>query len=210
MNRPPDFSEELRLRESGYRLVAGIDEVGRGPLAGPVVAAAVILSTETDLPWLLQVRDSKKLTPRKREFLSTYIHMEAVAVGIGAVQPEAIDVQGIGKATRMAMCSAVAGLAHAPDYLLIDAVALPETEIPQKSIIRGDNLSLSIAAASIVAKVYRDRLMMEYEDIYPGYGFGRHKGYPTKEHLAELRRLGCCPIHRHSFAPVREVWERDV
>ena len=224
MSQSPSFIEEERLWQQGYRLVAGIDEVGRGPLAGPVVAAAVILSPESRLSWLLQVRDSKRLAPRKREFLSSCIQREALAVGVGVVPPDTIDACGIVAATRLAMRLAVEKLApepcqglarplssqgQAPDFLLIDWITMPELDIPQRSITRGDNLSRSIAAASIVAKVCRDRLMMEYDSLYPGYGFARNKGYPTTEHLAKLRRLGCCPIHRASFAPVREVRERN-
>ncbi|MCL0034389.1 ribonuclease HII [Dehalococcoidia bacterium] len=209
MSQSPSFIEEERLWQQGYRLVAGIDEVGRGPLAGPVVAAAVILSPESRLSWLHQVRDSKRLAPRKREFLSSCIQREALAVGVGVVPPDTIDACGIVAATRLAMRLAVEKLAQSPDFLLIDWITMPELDIPQRSITRGDNFSRSIAAASIVAKVYRDRLMMEYDSLYSGYGFARNKGYPTIEHLAKLRRLGCCPIHRASFAPVREVRERN-
>jgi len=209
MSQSPSFIEEERLWQQGYRFVAGIDEVGRGPLAGPVVAAAVILSPESRLSWLLQVRDSKRLAPRKREFLSSCIQREALAVGVGVVPPETIDACGIVAATRLAMRLAVEKLAQFPDFLLIDWITMPELDIPQRSITRGDNLSRSIAAASILAKVHRDRLMMEYDSLYSGYGFARNKGYPTTEHLAKLRRLGCCPIHRASFAPVREVREKN-
>jgi len=206
-SQSPTFIEEERLWQQGY-LVAGIDEVGRGPLAGPVVAAAVILTPASRLSWLLQLRDSKRLAPRKREFLSSCIQREALAVGVGVVPPETIDGRGIVVATRLAMRLAVEELTRSPDFLLIDWITVPELDIPQRSITRGDNLSRSIAAASIVAKVHRDRMMIEYDGLYSGYGFARNKGYPTTEHLAKLRRLGCCPIHRASFAPVREVRER--
>ena len=209
MSQSPTFIEEERLWQQGYELVAGIDEVGRGPLAGPVVAAAVILTPASRLPWLWELRDSKRLAPRKREFLSSCIQREALAVGVGVVPPETIDACGIVAATRLAMRLAVEKLAPSPDFLLIDWITMPELDIPQRSITRGDNLSRSIAAASIVAKVHRDRMMMEYDGLYSGYGFARNKGYPTTEHLAKLRRLGCCPIHRASFAPVREVRERN-
>ena len=209
MSQSPTFIEEERLWQQGYELVAGIDEVGRGPLAGPVVAAAVILTPASRLPWLWELRDSKRLAPRKREFLSSCIQREALAVGVGVVPPETIDASGIVAATRLAMRLAVEKLAPSPDFLLIDWITMPELDIPQRSITRGDNLSRSIAAASIVAKVHRDRMMMEYDGLYSGYGFARNKGYPTTEHLAKLRRLGCCPIHRASFAPVREVRERN-
>lgn len=206
----PSFVEEEKLWLQGYKLVAGIDEVGRGPLAGPVVAAAVILSPENNSTWLHQVRDSKKLTSKKRELLSECIHREAVAVGIGMASHEEIDSRGIVGATKLAMCLAVSKLMKAPDALVIDAVSLPELSFPQKSIIRGDNLSLSIAAASIVAKVFRDRLMAEYDERYPGYGFIRNVGYPTREHMDKLREIGCCPIHRTSFAPVRRIVEANA
>lgn len=205
MKDAPTFIEEKSLWSRGYKLVAGIDEVGRGPLAGPVVAGAVILSSGNDSSWLSQVQDSKKLSQKKREFLADCIHREAIAVGIGMATHEEIDLHGIVGATRRAMCDAVAQLSRHPDSLLIDAVTLPELKIPQKSIIKGDSLSLSIAAASIVAKVYRDRLMMEYDVLYPGFGFARNMGYPTKEHMENLVRIGCCPIHRSSFAPVRRI-----
>jgi len=210
MNQLPTFIEEEKLWRQGRKLVAGIDEVGRGPLAGPVVAAAVILSPQKNSSWLNQVRDSKKLAPKKREFLSSCIHREAIAIGIGMATHEEIDLHGIVNATRLAMCSAVAKLVRRPDSLLIDAVTLPKLTIPQKSIIRGDNISLSIAAASIVAKVYRDRLMIEYDELYPGYDFAGNKGYPTAGHRAKLQELGICPIHRRSFAPVKRVQENNV
>ena len=210
MFQQPTFTEERKLWREGHKYVAGIDEVGRGPLAGPVVAAAVVLSPKKKSSWLFQIRDSKKLTPHKREFLSTCIQREAVTVGIGAVPPEIIDAQGIVVATKLAMRYAVQGLAYPPDFLLVDGVTLPELDIPQKNIIKGDNLSLSIAAASIIAKVHRDSLMVECDGLHPGYSFARSKGYPTTEHLAKLRRLGACPIHRRSFAPVREVMKRDA
>jgi ribonuclease HII len=209
MSQAPTFAEEEDLWRQGYQHIAGIDEVGRGPLAGPVVAAAVILSIQNKPFWLFQVRDSKKLSPRKREFLSECIYKEALAVGIGVVPSETIDERGIVASTKLAMCSAVEELDVPPDFLLIDALTLSELDMPQKGIIKGDNLSLSIAAASIVAKVHRDRLMEEYDSSYPGYSFARHKGYPTTEHLKRLRHLGCCPIHRKSFAPVRKGGVND-
>lgn len=209
MKQEPTFAEEEILWWHGYQLIAGIDEVGRGPLAGPVVAAAVILSPKNRSVWLAQVRDSKKLSPKKREFLSECIRREALAVGVGEVPQERIDDRGIVAATKMAMCSAVKELAVPADFLLIDALVLSEIDLPQKGIIRGDNISLSIAAASIVAKVYRDRIMDDYDSLYPGYGFARNKGYPTAEHIKGLRNLGCCPIHRRSFAPVRRIEEDE-
>ena len=199
----PTFTEEQKLAEKGYRFIAGVDEVGRGPLAGPVMAAAVILPINLDVPWLPLVRDSKNLTPKRRESLFSLIEKEAIAIGVGYVPPEAIDAQGIVRATRRAMCAAVEHLPHPPDFLLIDFVALPDLALPQKNITKGDSLSLSIACASIIAKVTRDRLMTALDELYPDYGFARHKGYATREHLLNLRRLGACPIHRKCFAPVK-------
>lgn len=195
----PSLAEERGLNVWGYRFIAGIDEVGRGPLAGPVVAAAVILPPDLDAPWLDLVRDSKKLTAKRRESLLPSILGMALGVGVGLAFPEDIDAVGIMAATRHAMCSAVELLPHPPDFLLIDHVGLPGLPIPQKSITRGDSLCLSIACASIVAKVSRDRIMIAMDEAYPGYGFARNKGYATREHLEGLRCLGPCPIHRKCF-----------
>ncbi len=198
----PTFDEERKLWRQGCRFVAGVDEVGRGPLAGPVAAAAVIFPPEFDATWLHQVRDSKKLSPKLREVLCQRIREIAVAVGIGMVSHEDIDDEGIVAATRLAMSYAIGQLSQPPDFLLIDAIALPELDIPQRHIIRGDARFLSIAAASIVAKVARDQLMTQLDSLYPEYGFARNKGYPTAEHLSRLRRFGPCPLHRRSFHPV--------
>lgn len=203
----PSFAEEKSLRTRGYRLVAGIDEVGRGALIGPVVAAAVILPHPVKGRWRSKVRDSKQLSPVARDFLSECIREIAISIGIGVVPNDVIDSRGIARATRLAMKSAVEQLVPQPQYLLIDYVLLPEVSLPQKGITDGDSLCFSIACASIVAKVARDRLMEELDVIYPGYGLARHKGYGTKEHLACLRRKGPCPIHRRSFRPVREITE---
>ncbi|MEE8471051.1 MAG: ribonuclease HII [Dehalococcoidia bacterium] len=207
VSQPPSFIEEESLRAQGYQLIAGIDEVGRGPLAGPVVAAAAILSVESRPSWLRSVRDSKQLTSQKRELLFECIRKDSVAFGIGAALPRVIDAQGIVAATRLAMRSAVENLSSLPDFLLIDALGLPALNLPQRSIIRGDNLSLSIAVASILAKVTRDRFMVKLDSLFPGYGFVRNKGYGTPEHLEGLRRLGPCPVHRKSFFPVREYFQ---
>ncbi len=204
----PDFSEETLLRESGCKLVAGVDEVGRGPLAGPVMAAAVILPVDNHPDWMSLVNDSKKLTERKRERLYDEIMAGAIATGVGAVSPAAIDIHGIASASRMAMKLAIDQLKVKPDFLLIDAVELDDISIPQKSIVRGDCKSLSIAAASIVAKVTRDHYMMGIDNIYADYGFARHKGYPTAEHMARLKQFSICPIHRRSFTPVRRAINR--
>jgi len=203
--RVPSFTEEKRLRAKGYRRIAGIDEVGRGPLAGPVMAAAVILPHDIDAPWLHLVRDSKQLTPARRELLFHHIHEVAIAIGIGLVSPEAIDSLGIVRATRLAMKSAVDQLSPSPETLLIDYMSLPEVKLPQKGITRGDSLCFSISCASIIAKVTRDHLMMEFDKTYPGYGFANHKGYATRAHFDCLHRLGPTPIHRYSFRPVRDM-----
>ena len=200
---PPTFAEEQRLAKQGYRLIAGIDEVGRGPLAGPVMAGAVILPLNLETPWLHLVRDSKQLTAETREHLFPLIREAAIAVGIGEVSAEAIDKHGIARATKMAMRQAVDNLTTPPDALLIDFVRLTEVNLPQRCIVKGDQISLSIACASIIAKVTRDRLMIEMDKLHPGYGFAAHKGYATKEHLESIERLGACPIHRMCFSPFR-------
>jgi ribonuclease HII len=201
----PSFVEEETFIAQGYERIAGIDEVGRGAIAGPVVAAAVILPRRIDTPWFSQVRDSKLLTPARREFLFHHIHEVAISIGIGLTPHYLVDAHGIVKATRLAMKLAVEQLSPPAESLLIDYMRLPEVGLPQKGVIKGDNLSFSIACASIVAKVARDRLMVEFDEVYPGYGLARHKGYGTREHLACLIRLGPCPIHRQSFRPVRQI-----
>ncbi|MCH8194880.1 MAG: ribonuclease HII [Chloroflexi bacterium] len=222
----PTFVEEQALQRQGLRLVAGIDEAGRGPLAGPVVAAAVILPDR----WLARARvqrrrrastirgrtpqpeamlnDSKLLTRRQREILFDVITSTAIAYGVGLVAPGHIDAMGIVPSTRLAMRRAIQALAHNPDALLVDAIELADEGLPCKAIVHGDALCGSIAAASVVAKVSRDRLMEEMDRRYPGYGFARHKGYGTREHLQRLRELGPCVIHRRSFAPVRDLLAR--
>ncbi|MFC1962812.1 ribonuclease HII [Chloroflexota bacterium] len=188
----------------GYALVAGIDEVGRGALAGPVMAAAIILPGELEDSWLESVRDSKLLTSRRREYLFELIQGKAVAFGIGTVPSDIIDAVGILHATRLAMRLAIEQLSPAPHFLLIDALRLPNLPIPQKGIIKGDRHCLSIACASILAKVTRDRLMSEMDFLHPGYGLAKNKGYGTQDHLACLRRLDASPIHRKNFSPVRK------
>lgn len=176
--------------------ICGIDEVGRGPLAGPVVAGAVILPKDHTI---LYLNDSKKLSEKKRELLYDEIMEHAVATGIGMVGPARIDEINILQATYEAMRMAIENLQIKPDVLLNDAVTIPEVEIPQVPIIKGDAKSISIAAASIIAKVTRDRLMKEYDQVIPGYDFAGNKGYGTKAHLEGLRRLGPSPIHRRTF-----------
>ena len=199
----PSFAEEQVLVKRGCHLIAGIDEVGRGPLAGPVMAAAVILPLDLDTEWLHLVNDSKQLTAETRERLFPLICESAIAFGIGEVSAEAIDEHGIAGATKMAMRQAVSNLDTPPDALLIDFVRLPEINLPQRCIPKGDCKSISIACASIIAKVMRDRLMVELDKTYPGYGFAGHKGYATREHLVSIERLGACPIHRKCFSPFR-------
>jgi len=198
----PTFDQEAALQAQGYRLIAGVDEVGRGALAGPVMAAAVILPLGIEIPWLGSVRDSKQLSPKQRERVFDLVQRAGIPFGLGSVPHATIDEVGIVQATRMAMAQAVDSLPWRPDFLLVDALSLPEVDLPQKGIIRGDQLSFSIACASIVAKVSRDRQMMELDGVYPGYGLARHKGYGTRQHLQCLGQLGPCAIHRRSFAPV--------
>ena len=207
MSQLPSFVEEKVHEAQGYRRVAGIDEAGRGPLAGPVVAAAVILPCDMDAPWLNLVRDSKQLSQSRRELLFHHIHEVATGIGIGLVQSEVIDDLGIVKATRLAMKLAIDQLQPPPESLLIDYMSLPEVKLPQKGITRGDSLCFSIACASIIAKVTRDHLMVELDRTYPGYRLANHKGYGTREHFACLRRLGPSPIHRRSFKPVKQMLE---
>jgi len=195
------FEEEL-FRQ-GVELVAGVDEVGRGSLAGPVVAAAVVLPFPLQAPWLPRVRDSQELRAPQREALAPEIKAAALAWGLGEVPAEEVDRLGILPATRLAMRQAILALNPFPRYLLVDGLKLPEVTLPQQALIRGDKRCLSIACASIVAKVYRDGLMTEAASIYPGYGFARHKGYGTAHHRDCLARLGPCPIHRLTFAPLK-------
>lgn len=185
----------------GFLNVAGVDEVGRGPLAGPVMAAAVILPVGLQIPG---VDDSKKLSHHKRERLYDVITANAIAIGIGNVGPEIIDRINILQATRLAMLNAVQQLSLQPDYLLIDGITPINSAIAQKTVKKGDSLSLSIAAASIIAKVSRDRLMAEMDLLHPGYGFAGHKGYGSATHLEAIRRLGPSPIHRLTFGGVKE------
>jgi len=198
----PDRAIERDWQALGFRLVAGVDEVGRGPLAGPVVAAAVILPRR-DPDWLCYVRDSKLLAPAQRERLACLIRREARAYGVGVASARRIDEIGIAAAAREAMRQALTLLAITPDALLLDAFHLDGVPQPQEAIIRGDARCSAIAAASIVAKVARDRMLDGFDQRYPGYGLARNRGYATAEHLAALARLGPSPIHRRSFAPLR-------
>jgi ribonuclease HII len=191
---------ERELRSAGFRWIAGIDEVGRGSLAGPVVAAAVILPERHRIRGL---RDSKVLPRARREALYEQILDRATAVGVGCMEVEVIDRINILQATKLAMREALGRLTQPPDHLVIDALSLPQVDLPQRPIIDGDAISASIAAASIVAKVTRDRICAEFDARYPAYGFARNKGYGTRRHLDALLEEGPCEWHRRSFAPVR-------
>lgn len=192
---------EKEAIDQGFLKIAGIDEAGRGPLAGPVVSAAVILPIYLQIPG---ISDSKKLTPKKRGYFYEKIYDMAVSIGIGIVDPMEIDRINILQASLLSMGIAAENLSPQPDCLLIDGIFEISSFLPQKPIPKGDSLSSSIAAASIVAKVTRDRLMERYHQDYPQFGFSKHKGYPTKAHKAAIRQFGCCPIHRRSFKGVKE------
>ena len=202
----PTYREEESLLRQGYSLVAGLDEAGRGPLAGPVLAGVAVLPPNPTGPWVGLVRDSKQMTPAQREAVLPQIREAALALEVGIGHPHEIDEMGIVGATRLAMRRALDSLALLPQFLLLDALTLPQVPVAQKAIVRGDASCLSIAAASIVAKVTRDGLMRDADRAYPGYGFAQHKGYGTREHLSCLRKLGPCPIHRRSFRPVSQ-WQ---
>jgi ribonuclease HII len=201
----PTLDFEQALWNAGVRLVAGIDEAGRGPLAGPVAAAAVLLPNET---WIIEklhgVRDSKQMSPAAREAARLRITEHAAACGVGFASAQEIDVMGIVPATHLAAKRALEQLVCVPEHLLLDCLFLRETPTPQTSLIKGDRRSLSIAAASILAKTARDALMLELDEQYPGYGFAAHKGYGTAAHRQAIRRMGPSPIHRRSFTLLRE------
>lgn len=190
------YAYERQCREKGYERICGIDEAGRGPLAGPVVAGAVILPEDCEIDGL---NDSKKLSPKRREELFDEIREKAVSVGVGIVGPGRIDEINILQADYEAMCEAIGTLQVMPQVLLNDAVTIPQVLIEQIPIVKGDAKSMSIAAASVIAKVTRDRLMTEYDAVYPEYGFAQHKGYGTAAHYEALKKYGPCPIHRRSF-----------
>jgi ribonuclease HII len=196
------FALRARLSRGGVARIAGVDEVGVGPLAGPVVACAVVLPGQMDLPGL---DDSKRLTPRVRERLAAAIREQALEVSIGVVSPADVDRLNVYRAALEAMRRAVEGLSAAPDHVLVDARTIPSIGVAQTAIVAGDRTDGSIAAASIVAKVHRDAIMVRLARRYPGYGFEQHKGYPTPDHLAALEQLGASPEHRRSFAPVAQL-----
>lgn len=193
---------EKEIRAGGFHLVAGLDEAGRGPLAGPVVAAAVILPPRARFSG---VDDSKKLSPKRREDAFALLQKKALAIGVGIVEAREIDQMNIHQASLRAMEKAVAELPVIPDFLFIDGLHTLNLPLPQKAIVKGDQRCLSIAAASIVAKVTRDRIMAAYHEEYPEYNFVRHKGYGTQEHLQAIEKFGCCPLHRQSFRRIYQL-----
>jgi ribonuclease HII len=195
---------EKRCWEQGCRRVAGLDEAGRGPLAGPVVAAVFIITPGFQCQG---INDSKQLTALQRERYYRDLTTGGWEYGVGIIGPEEIDRINIYQASRQAMLQALRNLNEAPDFLLVDALVVPDTGIAQQAIIHGDALSVAIAAASVIAKYTRDQMMIEYDKIYPGYGFAKHKGYPTSEHYRALRQLGPSPIHRRSFRLIHEEAE---
>ena len=201
----PDNIEELVLYRKGYQFIGGVDEVGRGSIAGPVVAAIVILPKKLKVSWQSLINDSKQLTPIEREYIFNHLQESSDSIGIGESSSKEIDNVGIAPATRLAIIRALESLSLKPQFLLLDAFLLPESKIPQKAIIHGDCISISIAAASIIAKVTRDRIMIDFGKDYPNYGFEKHKGYATKEHLTNLKLYGPCNIHRFSWKPLRDL-----
>ena len=198
----PTLIFENRYRKKGYHCVAGLDEAGRGPLAGPVVAAAAVLPRGFKN---FGLKDSKLLPEKERERLFALILNSDIIFGIGIVNHKIIDKINIYQATQLAMKKAILRLVRKPDVLLVDGMKLNFTEISQERIVKGDRKVLSIAAASVVAKVTRDRIMQKFDLIYPGYGLEKHKGYPTKAHCLALKKLGITPIHRKTYGPVREI-----
>lgn len=194
------FKFEQSLWHKGINYVAGVDEVGRGPLAGPVVAAAVILPSDFDL---IEVNDSKQLSDKKRQLLAPQIKQEALAYGFGVINNQIIDSVNIYEAARLAMKDAVLSLSPRPEQLIVDAMNVP-VSIPQLDMVKADAQSISVSAASIIAKVYRDEVMADYAKIYPEYDFDNNAGYGTKKHLEALKSIGPCPIHRRSFSPVTD------
>jgi ribonuclease HII len=208
----PTLQKEIALLEQGYHFVAGLDEAGRGAWAGPVVAAAVILpSNQSNLSATLAgLRDSKKLNKDKREQFFALIQKTALAVAVGIAPPTMVDQINVVGATRQAMQQALANLSVPPDYLLLDYLRLPDVDLPQDAFAKADDLSLTVAAASVIAKVTRDHLMVEFSQQYPGYDFDRHKGYGTPAHRAALAKQGPCPLHRMSYKPLKALAECNL
>lgn len=207
MSKRPDLRYERKLWRTGLEAIAGVDEAGVGPLAGPVVAAAVIFAPEQ---FITGVHDSKQLRPDQRMRLDVEIRTRALALGVGLAEPAEIDRLNIYWATMLAMRRALHSLTRPPDHVLVDGRTVPELRLPQTRIVGGDRKSFCIAAASIVAKVARDAIMLQLDACYPEYGFARHKGYCTQDHLDALRRHGPSPIHRQSFAPVAALRQLEL
>jgi ribonuclease HII len=201
------WRHERELAAQGWTRIAGVDEAGRGPLAGPVVAAVVVLPANCRLPGLA---DSKALTPAARERLSATIQRRALCFAVASVGAATIDRINILQATYQAMKAAIAKLDPGPDFLLVDGWELPAAPARQRALVQGDSTCASIAAASILAKTARDRMMLALDSLYPGYGFAQHKGYATEQHLAQLARLGPCPEHRRSFAPIQNLFQQRL
>jgi ribonuclease HII len=196
------LKEERNCWRNGFCRVAGLDEAGRGPLAGPVVAAVFVITPDLTLE---DLNDSKQLSARQRETIYRYLTSGTWEYAVGVVEAAEIDQINIYQASRQAMLRALQTLRQPPDYLLVDALTVPGTTLPQKGLIHGDALSVAIAAASVIAKYTRDQMMLEYDRLYPGYGFARHKGYPTAQHYEALAQLGPCELHRQSFRLQKEV-----
>lgn len=207
MKSVPTWRFEEAARQRGFSAIGGVDEAGRGPIAGPVVAACVVLPFGADLP---SVRDSKQLSPSQREAAALSIRACAEAVGIAAVSVERIDQVNILRAAQEAMREAAQKCCPRLEFALVDGLPVPAFPVPHQALVKGDAQSVSVAAASILAKVCRDEMMRELDSLYPGYGFGDHKGYPTPAHLERLAELGPCPAHRRSFAPVRDAVSRGI
>ncbi|MFA4942517.1 MAG: ribonuclease HII [Patescibacteria group bacterium] len=206
-----NLNKEQELFQNGYNLIGGVDEAGRGPLAGPVVAACVVIDKNFVIsgPELELIRDSKKLSALKREKIFTVIKEKAIAVAIGVIDHKTIDQVNILQATFLSMKKAISQMAVSPDYILVDGgLRIPRLDLPQEAIKDGDNKIFCIAAASIIAKVSRDYLMNELDKKYPEYKFAQHKGYGTKLHLEKILEYGPCPIHRLSFAPIRDTTKK--
>ena len=204
-SQPLTLNLEQARRRAGASVIAGLDEVGRGPLAGPLLTAAVILPLDRPLTWLTNLRDSKQLTARQREALAPQIEADAVGIGYGWVPAAEIDQVGLSRALRLAACRALEQLPMKPDLVLADGRDRLHLPVPTEMIIKGDAAVPSIAAAAVLAKIARDRWMLDLHQQYPAYGFDRHKGYASPQHLRALRQHGPCPEHRRSFAPLRQL-----
>ena len=207
MHKKPCFCEESQLYNQGFKVIAGVDEVGRGTIAGPVLAGIIILPRNADLPWINLINDSKKLSQIKREEIFHNIQQSEIYYETGISSPDEIDQTGIVEGTHIAIIRALEKLKLKPDFLLLDGGLNPKINIKKKTITKGDNLSISIAAASIIAKVTRDKIMEKFDQSIPGYEFGKHKGYLTKLHMEKLKNLGPSEIHRKSFYPVTEYFK---